>query len=170
MLTKNDKEEKKMRLKKCVFLFLLMPFFAGCQSLPNQGSSVVILEKPSYPILEEVEIPEEPSLIPMNVDLPRREYNEEYQSECSAISGIEEKKEECKKSGIVFDTNLYVGFDLKNWENLQINLIRIREYSYSLRKILEEINMRIREIKEDETRETEEFNKTYAELLKETNK
>ncbi len=168
-----------MEIKRILFLISLIFTFSGCQSIMDSNAvssnitPVQILEKPIYPVLEEIIIPEDPVLIPMTVDMPRKSHKSvKNVPHCLDVPESERNElfwNECEDNEIILDSNLYVGFNINEWENLQINLIRIKEYANLLKEILNEVNIRIRDIKETEKREIEEFNKRYEEFLKNIN-
>lgn len=161
--------------EKTLLIFLLVVFLLpGCQTTTTTmtpSPSVQIIEKPVFPVLNEYKIPEEPELIPFVVDMPRDTTKRTVKNVTECVSVKEEKRNEefwkkCGEHPIITDSNIYVGFDLENWNNLQSNFFRLREYINTLKSIIKEINFRISEIKQSEKEETEKFNKEYEEFRK----
>ncbi|MEM5877534.1 MAG: hypothetical protein QXF12_01515 [Candidatus Aenigmatarchaeota archaeon] len=117
---------------------------------------VEVISKPAKIIIDVYEIPQEPELYQVEVDVPRNinEFVIKDDQNCRELKNKRndenEIPKECLENPVIENTNIYVGFDLDNWEKFQINLFRIREYTNTLKEIIKEMNRRILEIKESQ--------------------
>lgn len=144
---------KKVHLLLMFFSFILL---MGCQSSLPSMTPVEVISKPAKIIIDVYEIPQEPELYQVEVDVPRNinEFVIKDDQNCRELKNKRndenEIPKECLENPVIENTNIYVGFDLDNWEKFQINLFRIREYTNTLKEIIKEMNRRILEIKESQ--------------------
>lgn len=152
-----------------IAIFLL----SSCQSNSDISSlpqpSIQIIEKPVFPQLSEYKIPEDIVLLPVEGNMPRDNTKlvPKDLPHCTEVPEEERNEiywKECGENPIISDSNIFIGFDYDNWTNLQINLSKLKEYTITLKEIINEINRRIKEIQESEKEEIEKFNKKYEEF------
>jgi hypothetical protein len=120
-------------------LALLLPACAGMQRLtdPEVKTNVQVVNTTGFPELPDIQMPLEPALITWEYDVPRD------------MSKFEPRNEECRKTPetardeawdkkcginpVIRDSNVLYGFDQRNWDIMQSNFAKLREYIVQLK-------------------------------------
>ena len=141
-------------------LVLALPLVA-CESTrlkePEVKTKVEVVTTTSYPELPDIPLPLEPALIAWEYDVPRD------------LSKIEPKNPECRKTPeakrddawerdcgvhpVLHNSNVMYGFDQRNWNILQSNLTKLREYIVQLKARIETANATRKEYRDKAEKE-----------------
>lgn len=129
--------------KKAITIFALL-FLAGCATVPqNSTPATTVIVK--YPELPPIPIPPMPTLKPFKFDIPRDMSRWEVKNTTKCKSVPEEQRDEkfwteCGIHPPIPNTNIFLGFDRENYENLIHDLIVLKEHILTLEKLLQEVN------------------------------
>lgn len=108
-------------------------------------TTVEVINTTSYPELPNLPIPPELRLLPFQTDFPRRRDETTIKNISSCINVPEEQQddrfwERCGENPIDTRSNIFIGFDQQNWNNVQSNFNTLRENNFVLRGIIEQAN------------------------------
>lgn len=108
-------------------------------------TTVEVINTTSYPELPNLPMPPEVRLLPFKTDFPRKRDETTIKNISSCINVPEEQQddrfwERCGENPIDTKSNIFIGFDQANWNNLQSNLNTLRENNFVLRGIITQAN------------------------------
>jgi len=150
---------RKMGGKKVRYIIVavMIFFLTGCATTNQVTPAVTVITE--YPNLPPIEIPRMPPLRSFRFDIPRDTSVLTVKNTERCRSVPEEKRNEnfWKMCGIhppLENSNIYLGLDEENFNNLMQNLTILRERAIVLENLLKEVN-----------RQREEWRKKNAESL-----
>ena len=127
-------------------LVLLLPACGGMQRLtdPEVKTNVQVVNTTGFPELPDIQMPLEPALITWEYEVPRdmskfEPRNEECRKTPEA-SRDEAWDKKCGINPVIRDANVLYGFDQRNWDIMQQNFAKLREYIIQLRARIEVAN------------------------------
>ncbi len=152
------------------FLFLISCAQNSLNEDFTQPQRLYIIEKPVYPFLEKIPLPDDPQLREFEADMPRDLSKKVVKNttECKKASQKEREtrrfKEKCEEHPVILDSNIYLGFDEKNWLNLQYNFIVLKEKIEEFKKIIGIYNEKIDKMKENQEKDMKEFENKLSKI------
>lgn len=128
---------------KYIFTVVAILFLAGCATTNPATPAVTVITE--YPNLPPIEIPEMPPLRSFRFDIPRDTTRLDVKNTKRCKSVPERKRDEnfwqmCGIHPPLENTNIYLGLDEENFNNLMQNLAILRERVITLENLLKEVN------------------------------
>lgn len=137
-------------MKNIYYIAILSLFLVGCASIeqpkPFQPvSKVEVVTSTVYPEFPPLQTPNELKLLPVKMDMPRDLSTLVIKDNEDCKNVPEEERDQlfwkkCGENPIIQNSNVYIGFDLRNYNNLLINLNRLKERILVLTGIIEQAN------------------------------
>lgn len=137
--------------KKNLALGGIALFLMGCAGteLPPVDrtpiTTVEVVNTTAYPEFPNLPVPPEVRLLPFQTDFPRKRDETTIKNISSCINVPEDQQddrfwERCGENPIDTNSNIFIGFDQQNWNNVQSNFNTLRENNFVLRGIIEQAN------------------------------
>lgn len=128
------------------FLLLL----AGCASTPAPvdrvpQTTVTVVNTTAYPEFPDLPIPPNVRLLPFKVDFPRKSGELVVKNITNCVNVPAEERNErfwarCGENPIDTNSNIFIGFDQPNWNNVNSNFEILKENNSVLRRLLTQAN------------------------------
>lgn len=134
-----------------IILGLLLLLLAGCASDPEPvnripQTTVTVVNTTAYPEFPDITIPPDVKLLPFQVDFPRKMNELTIKNVTNCVNIPEEERDErfwarCGENPIDTNSNIFIGFDQPNWNNVNSNFEILKENNAVLRRLLEQGNI-----------------------------
>ncbi len=137
-------------MKNIFYISIVTLLLSGCANPNNPKefspvSKVEVVTSTVYPEFPPLTIPNELKLLTVKMDMPRDLSTLVIKDteECNSV--LKEDRDEifwkkCGENPIIENSNIYIGFDLRNYNNFLINLNRLKERILVLTGIIEQAN------------------------------
>lgn len=157
---------------------MLVMSLAACQTPPEDNTfepktTVRVVTETAYPEFPDISLPPPVRLMPFEVDYPRDPDEFVVKNITSCVDVPEEQRDDafwarCGENPILPNSNIFLGFDQQNWNNVQENFQRLKENNIVLRQLLETANRQRQLWRQQAQRERERVSQRREELLEDT--
>lgn len=135
-------------------------------------TTVRIVTETAYPEFPNISLPPPVRLLPFEVDYPRNPNELVVKNITSCVDVPEEERDDafwarCGENPILVDSNIFIGLDQQNWNNVQENFQKLKENNIVLRQLLETANRQRELWRQQAQRERERVQQRREELLEE---
>ena len=169
---------------KVLTAFTALLLLGACQQIGfNPQSTVRVVNSMSYPEFPNVQPVSPVNLIPWQADIPRDMTKTVVKNVTSCVKVPEDERDNafwnrCGEHPIITNSNIYMGFDLLNWNIIIENFAKLREQIFKYQKRVEEVNRqreawrikaeaeRLRVTEEDSGELTEEEQESLIDKIK----
>lgn len=135
---------------KIIITLLAIISLAACANIPPEvnripQTTVTVVNTTAYPEFPDLPIPPDVKLLPFNVDFPRKSGELVVKNITTCVNVAEEARDDrfwarCGENPIDTNSNIFIGFDQPNWNNVNSNFEILKENNAVLRGLLRQAN------------------------------
>jgi len=158
---------------KIIGTILVVLSLAACAQTPEPSrmpqTSVTVVNTTAYPEFPDLPIPPDVKLLPFKVDFPRKSGELVVKNITACVNVSEEAQDvrfwaRCGENPIDSNSNIFIGFDQPNWNNLNSNFEILKENNSILRGLLRQANKQRSGWRKLATEERNKANNRRAEI------
>lgn len=138
------------KMKRSVFVILALLGLGACAASPEPvnripQTTVTVVNTTAYPEFPDIPIPPNVRLLPFQVDFPRRMDELVVKNVTNCVNVSEEARDDrfwarCGENPVDTSSNIFIGFDQTNWNNVNSNFEILKENNAILRNLLSQGN------------------------------